>query len=213
MGISKEAEALGRRIAALRDALKMSQAALAKAAGYKGQQSIAEIESGSSKRPGKLREIARALGTSQAYLLGETDDPAPEAVDLERGVVRVPVFGGSVSAGRLADTARDLPPPDREILVNDLGHGDFVAIPVRGDSMDRVSPEGSVIIINRREVNLQAGKPYVFVIRGDAAYKIWEPSPPRLEPFSWNPTNKPTFIDKKNKLIVVGRVRRTILDL
>lgn len=189
-----------------------SQVWLAKEVGMR-QQGINSIVAGRSKRPGKLREIAVALLTSQEYLLDETDDPAPNEADAMGNVVRIPLFDGSVSAGRLADTARDLPPAEREIVALDLGKGDFFGLPVKGDSMDRVSPENSIIIVDRRDRTLQRGKPFVFAIRGEMTYKLWEPSPPRLEPFSWNPANRAIFIDKKVKMIVVGRVRRTILDL
>lgn len=41
-------------------------------------QGIQSILAGSVERPKKIKEMAEVLETSQAYLLGETDDPAPE---------------------------------------------------------------------------------------------------------------------------------------
>ena len=44
------------------------------------QQTINSIMAGKSKQPRQLRQIARALETSQAYLLGEIEDPTdPDA--------------------------------------------------------------------------------------------------------------------------------------
>lgn len=41
------------------------------------QQGVEAILGGRSKRPRLLKEISEALATSEAYLLGETDDPSP----------------------------------------------------------------------------------------------------------------------------------------
>lgn len=117
-----------------------------------------------------------------------------------------------VSAGKLSETS-PTPPSDRTIYVPDLGPGDYFALQVQGTSMNRISPENSIIVINRRELSLQRGKPYVFSVRGEATYKLWEPDPPRLEPDSTDVSNKTIFITPKTKMLVVGRVRRTILDL
>ncbi len=119
-----------------------------------------------------------------------------------------------VSAGRLADASSQLPVEDVPLLAfSDLGPGDYFALRVQGDSMDRYSPDGSVIVVDRDQRSLQAGKPYVFAVRGEATYKLWRPKPPRLEPYSTNPSNSTIFIDQQNELEIVGRVRRTLLDL
>jgi transcriptional regulator with XRE-family HTH domain len=67
---------LGSRVREARDAEGLSQADLT-AATKIGQSTIAEIEAGRIRRPKKLREIALALKTSEAWLLGETDDKSP----------------------------------------------------------------------------------------------------------------------------------------
>ncbi len=80
--------------------------------------------------------------------------------------------------------------------------------------MDRISPDGSVIVVNRDERELVPGKPYLFWYRGvGVTYKMWQPEPRRLEPFSWNAANRPIFIRRKSDYAVIGRVRRTVLDL
>lgn len=64
------------RIRQRREALKMSQEELARLLGYSGKTAISKIERGvngvSSKR---MVYFAKALRTSVAYLMGETDDP------------------------------------------------------------------------------------------------------------------------------------------
>jgi SOS-response transcriptional repressor LexA len=202
---------LGDRIALRLTAIGKSQVDLAKAT-HMTQQGINSVTSGRVERPRKLREIAAFLVTSQEYLLGETNDPTPPPDLLYRDLVPVPIIS-MVSAGKLVDVREPIPEDEgRTILVDDLGSGDFFGLKVEGDSMDRVSPEGSIIIVNRRDRTLVAGKPYVFAVKGKATYKRWHPQPLYLAPFSWNPANDPIFVEKKN-LEVVGRVRRTMLDL
>lgn len=119
-----------------------------------------------------------------------------------------------ISAGRLADTDTQIQPGDVPLLAfTDLGRGDFFALKVHGDSMDRLSPDGSVIVINREDRELVPSKPFVFAVRGEATYKLWRPRPARLAPYSTNPSNEPIFVEDEEALEVVGRVKRTLLDL
>jgi phage repressor protein C with HTH and peptisase S24 domain len=79
---------LGERIKARMSALGISQGELARRVGIK-QPSIHALVSGENKRgSAHLHRIARELGTTPAYLSGETDDategalPAPKAQDI-----------------------------------------------------------------------------------------------------------------------------------
>ncbi|ORE90670.1 putative bacteriophage-related transcriptional repressor [Stappia sp. 22II-S9-Z10] len=117
-----------------------------------------------------------------------------------------------VAAGQMSEAM--IPDPDgtQKLTVGGLGAGSFFGLTVSGDSMNRVSPEGSIVIVDANDRELQAGQPYIFSIRGDATYKRWQPSPPRLEPDSWLPHDT-IFLDGTNTMFVVGRVKRTMLDL
>ena len=81
--------------------------------------------------------------------------------------------------------------------------------------MDRVSPEGSVIVVNRSDKALVSGAYYVFWTKGEGAtFKRWHGGePPYLEPWSWDSSNRPIFVKKRTDLEVIGRVRRTTLNL
>lgn len=74
---------VGKRVKERRELLGLTQQGLADLVtelsdtGRMKQQGIASIESGASKRPRFLMELAIALETSQQYLLGRTDDPTP----------------------------------------------------------------------------------------------------------------------------------------
>lgn len=67
---------LADRLREAREAAGLSQPQLAERVGM-SQQGIAAIETGDSLRPRKIRELARAVGRSEAWLLGESSDAAP----------------------------------------------------------------------------------------------------------------------------------------
>lgn len=140
----------------------------------------------------------------------------PPAATRSRDVqAKIPLLD-KVAAGKLKSPSSQIPIEDVPLLAfADLGRGDFFALSVEGDSMDRISPDGSTIVVNKADRTLISGKPYVFSIRGEATYKIWRPDPPRLEPNSTNPANQAIFLRPKQdpENLVVGRVKRTVLDL
>lgn len=205
---SIDKDAFGRRVAQRRNAMTMSAADLAGRIGMK-QQGIASIEGGEVARPRLLRELARELQTSEDWLLWEI---GPEIVLPETSsIVHVPLVSW-VSAGKMADSSVAMPGDVPLLAFADLGRGDFFALRVSGDSMDRISPDGSTIIVNRADRQLVAGKCFVFSLKGETTYKMWRSDPQYLDPYSTNPANKPIFF-KASQMSVVGRVRRTVLDL
>lgn len=141
-----------------------------------------------------------------------TGFPAP--AEARSALVPVPLVDW-VSAGKLSDAASQLPVEKVPLLAfADLGQGDFFATRVRGDSMDRLSPEGSIIIVDRNDKELVGGKCYVFAHKGETTFKMYQAEdPPYLAPYSTNPANKPIFPKKRGDWEIVGRVKRTVLDL
>lgn len=120
----------------------------------------------------------------------------------------------SVAAGKLVEPRSQIPVQDVPLLAfADLGHGEWFALRVVGDSMDRIAPDGSTVVVDRSDRQTVAGKPYIFSHRGETTFKLWRPDPDRLAPYSWNPANEPIFVKKKKDFEVIGRVRRTVLDL
>jgi SOS-response transcriptional repressor LexA len=120
-----------------------------------------------------------------------------------------------VAAGKAVDPETQIPPGDETFTVGDLPPGEYFALRVVGTSMDRISPEGSIIIVDRADRQLVGGHCYVFSIRGEATYKAWQPAragvPAYLAPRSHG--EEPPIFFKSQTLEVVGRVRRTFLDL
>lgn len=160
----------------------------------------------------KLPLVAEALRWSVTELLGGTDATQVRA---SSKVTRVPLLD-SVTAGKLKAPTSQIPVEDVPLLAfADLGRGEWFALKVDGDSMDRVSPDGSRIVVNRADRTLVSGKPYVFSDRGETTYKLWRPDPPRFAPFSTNPTHEPIYCKSRKDAegMVIGRVKRTVLDL
>jgi SOS-response transcriptional repressor LexA len=129
--------------------------------------------------------------------------------------IQVPLIDW-VSAGKLAEPRSQIPVEDVPLLAfADLGTGDYFALKVQGTSMDRVSPEGSVIVVNRADKTPVNGAFFVFWSRSEGTtYKRWHGGdPPYLAPYSWDASHQPIFVKKKRDLEIVGRVKRTLLDL
>ena len=120
-----------------------------------------------------------------------------------------------VNAGKFADINSQLPARKLKLdIVRDLGPGDYFATKVEGDSMDRISPPGSIIIVDRNDKQLVSGKCFVFAVGGKTTFKMYMAGdPPYLAPHSTNPINPPLFIKRKGDIDIVGRVKRTLLDL
>lgn len=151
--------------------------------------------------------VAQALDWTVPELLGRpAEDPAFP-------VKRVPLLD-KVTAGKLQSPSSQIPVEDVPLLAfADLGRGEWFALRVDGDSMDRVSPDDSIIVVNKADRQLVSGRFYVFSLRGETTYKRWRPDPPRLVPYSTNPANESIFVKSQKDFAVIGRVKRTVLDL
>jgi len=158
-----------------------------------------------SPRGKTLSRLAEVLECDVEWLLHGAPSSAA-------GARRVPLISW-VSAGRpeAPDSVTDL--DGCEILeMSGLPDGDWFALNVEGDSMDRISPPGSVIVANRRERQLVPNACYVIALEdGSATYKRYRASPSRFEPVSINPAHEAIFPD--GAVRVIGRVRRSILEM
>lgn len=126
-------------------------------------------------------------------------------------VIDIPVIS-RVAAGRLADPSTQIEGDHPTIVIGGLEPGDYFATVVDGTSMNRISPHGSTIIVNRRDTELVRGRRYIFARRGKTTYKKWETNPDRLEPETTDPDANPTIYPQSDdEWTVVGRVRLTML--
>jgi SOS-response transcriptional repressor LexA len=155
----------------------------------------------------------RDISAEEMLVIEEiTKYPAPAEANSKQTLVPLIDFA---TAGRLANPATQIPVEGVPLIAfADIGSGDFFALRVEDDSMDRHSPAGATVVVDRGDRELVAGRAYVFWHRSaGTTYKLWKPAPPRLEPYSWNPANEPIFIKGKRDFSVVGRVRRSVLEL
>lgn len=160
----------------------------------------------------ELLAIEEATGYPAPAALRESPEPQQKG---KPKILSVPLLD-NVTAGKLRASSSQIPVEDVPLLAfADLGRGEFFALRVEGDSMDRISPDGSVIVVNQADQVLVAGKPYVISQRGEATFKVWRSDPPRFAPYSTNPLHEPIFVKSKTEAerMVVGRVKRTVLDL
>ena len=181
------------------------------------------------KRVGlKIEELAERAGLSTTYVwrmergernvslknlqkLADALGVAPSDLIESKPVADVPILSW-VSAGMMArdDVQQDVV---GEIRMSDLDpRGEWMALRVEGDSMDRISPPGSLILVDLTDKALVPNACYI-ITDGDsqATYKRFRSNPPRFEPVSTNPSHQPIFPD--GEPAVIGRVRRSLIDL
>lgn len=156
------------------------------------------------------KDYGRALRVSPEWLFTGVGAMYPEPTPAQTGY-KVPVISW-VAAGNLSDPGV-ADETVGEIIVGDLPMGDYFATEVRGDSMDRISPNGSRIIVNAADKLILPGRAYLFSLRGETTYKLYERDPvERLEPYSTNPNHRAIYLNG-GKWDVIGRVVRTYYDL
>lgn len=162
----------------------------------------------------ELRAFAAYFNDTPPSLIGIVAREVPPPPE-RQAIVRVPLLD-RVSAGKLRQPLSQIPMEDVPLLAfADLGKGDFIALTVEGDSMDRIAPDGATIIIDKTDTTLISNKPYVVADRGEVSFKLWKPNPPRFAPSSTNPSHEPIFVKTKEvaERMVVGRVKRAVVDL
>ena len=99
-------------------------------------------------------------------------------------------------------------------LLKGLPRSKYFATIVEGSSMNRISPDGSVIIVDMNDIKPISGRSYIFSIQGEATYKIYRDRPViHLEPFSTDPSHETIFPTRgEGPVVVVGRVVRSCFD-
>lgn len=161
----------------------------------------------------KMTKGTRAVAGDEMIAIEEiTGYPAP--LENADGLVKVPMLDSLVSASNLSPReAVRVEDVKRYIAASDLPPGDWIALTVEGDSMDRVSPPGSIIFVNRADTHLSEGGLYVVALDSDdgTTYKRYRQHPDLFAPYSTNLDHTPILLDVPYR--VVGRVYRTMLDV
>lgn len=156
-------------------------------------------------------KLAEVLGVSVEWLLtGQGSAPAHNPARLGARV-DVPLISW-VSAGKMS-----FPDISDEIIGHvqegDLDpEGDWIALKVVGDSMDRISPPESIIFVDRSDKVLVPNACYVISNGdGEATYKRFRSNPMRFEPVSTNPAHEPIY--PRQEPLIVGRVKKSTIQM
>lgn len=135
---------LSTRIRLRREALGISQEELAQRMGYRSKSSITKLEKGINDIPqSKLEELARALETTSAYLLG-LDAPIapPPGFEPLPAMVKVPLIG-SIACGSPITAEQNI---ESYIGIPAAWNADF-ALTCHGDSMAPTIRDGDIVCI------------------------------------------------------------------
>lgn len=189
------------RIKKRRKELKLSQAQLAELVGN-SQKAIAKWETGKTRRPTMLKELAEALRCSQDWLLGGQGSPSIPT--------RVPIISW-VQAGDLVE-AVEIPHEWRSWIDYPVQHNNMIALEVKGSSMNRVSPDGSVIIVDLRERDLIQNRLYVIRVGNETTYKRFRDAPARLEPDSTEVHETIFLREQQLEVHIIGRVVHSMMN-
>ena len=155
-----------------------------------------------------LELLAESLRTTPEWLLRGI---GAEQSDLVTRVQYAPLVSW-VQAGRLNVAEIEAAEDQQRVPLTDLPASDYIALRVKGDSMNRVAPDDSLIIADTRVVD---PIPRQFLVAcfddGSTTFKRYMDSPPRLEPFSTNPEHETIY--PESPWVMVGRVRRVIVNI
>lgn len=159
----------------------------------------------------KLEAVARVLHCKFLWL---TTGTGPEETDGADEGTTIPVYS-DVPAGRMLATEGIARAEDirSHIVISGLGRGDWAALIVNGNSMNKVAPDGSVIVFNRADTRLVDNAFYIFQHpeTGEATFKRYGAgSPPRLRPYSYDDFDP---IMATEDIVAIGRVRKVVVDL
>ena len=145
---------LSGRIRQRREQLGLSQEELAARMGYRSKSSITKLEKGINDLPrAKLEELAAALSTTPAWLMGLVDLPSPPpGFEPLPEMVRVPLVG-SIACGTPITAEQNI---ECYIGFPAAWHADF-ALTCHGSSMAPTICDGDIVCI-RRQPEVEQGE-------------------------------------------------------
>jgi SOS-response transcriptional repressor LexA len=158
-----------------------------------------------------LAALAPVLGTTSAWLMeGSTEGPDGAALDGGGATLCVVEW---TEAGLFA--APDKPVPSDRNLGEQCGRwpSGYFATRIPDNAMNRLSPAGSYIVVDRGERSACEGLCYLALLDGVVMFRRWFAQPERAEPFSTDPAYKIEYLGPGRDWAIIGRVRRTLLDI
>ncbi len=199
---------IGERIRQARQQKRQSQKDLAARLGVT-QATISQWENGDyAPERSKIGPLAKVLSVTPIWLeFGSQTDSVDWGADLspiKEPVRAVPLISW-VEAGQFVSIEDPYQPGDAErfiAIASDVST--LIALKVSGTSCNREFPPGTIIVVDYTDKELIDNKFYVFRQEGQATLKRWRSNPPRLEPFSTDPSHETIF--PQESVEVVGRV-------
>ena len=207
------------RLRALRKRAGYSMDALARAAGYRAASGYQRYESSAHyHKPYLPTDLVHRL---LEIFVGRGQPPITQTEVLElaglanMAPVSEPVFEvpliSWVQAGQFTETIEPTDFDDvQEHVVVPYRRESLFALEVRGGSMSRVAPGGSLIVVDYYDQDPVDGKCYIFRVGGEATFKRYRASPARLEPDSGEAGHETIF--PRDEIEVLGRVVRVIIS-
>lgn len=151
----------------------------------------------------KLETRQMALSADYILAISNILGVSPGELLTERSETRdLPVLG-RVAAGNWREAIEEA---DERIAVPDgLGGSNLFALRIDGDSIDRIVPDGGIVVVDPDARDLLDGRIFV-VSNGDheTTIKRFSAVPPRLEPCSTNPVHQPIEIGRE-PFVTIGR--------
>ena len=189
---------IGSRIAEARKSNGWTQAQLASRLGVT-QQAVQRYEKNERDlKSSTLIELSGVLGDTVSYLLGLTDNPKMVAAYASKAH-NIPIVG-RMAAGeaREAIEQRDRTHPTCDELLE--GNEDSVWVEISGNSMNRLFPDGCLVLINKRDEVKNGDVAAVFVNGDDVTIKrvYFEYGTVRLHPESYDPEYRDRVIDEND---------------
>ncbi|WP_103728909.1 LexA family transcriptional regulator [Novosphingobium sp. HII-3] len=202
--MSNLSEAIPNRVRALRAERGWSLAELAERAGTTASQ-IMKLEK--SQRRLDLNWIERL---ACAFEISSTELMSGQEENLPTNPFLIPLVG-EIAAGNWREAIQHhehmIFPP-----VEGLSKAAF-ALRTRGDSMDRIIPDGGYVVIDPGEADLREGKVYaVMNSEGETTIKMFRSDPARLEPCSSNPDHQPISLGRE-QFTVIGMAKGAFVPL
>ena len=208
-----DCKSIGKRIKICREALGLTQAELAKKVGYKSNTTINKIELDINDIPlSKVKEFAKALNTTTAYLMGwEEDEKQPKknnGARVRKKGVKIPVLG-EVIAGVPIEAIEDI--LDYEEITEEMAaKGEHFALKVKGDSMEPVFYAEDIVIV-RQQPTADSGDIVIALVNGDeSTIKKLKLTDDGLMLIPANPAYEPMYYTRKQidtlPVSIIGKV-------
>ncbi len=199
----------------LRKKAKLSQAALAQKAGV-SQQLISHLENLENVSTTKLPALAKVLGCKVEDI--DPDYRSQGLFDDDEITTAYLIPSDFLYLTRKFEGFDFLDHVEgkqlRYIKIGGMFHGDWFAASPEDDSLDRVAPQYSIVLVDRSKREFIQDHIYLCLVGSKGTpvmrrYKEGEPG--RLQPYSNNPDHETLFVD--DYTVVLGRIGRVLIDL